>query len=68
MTNEEAIVSLDALLPGQKLKDLQEVVFRYTWQGWTYAEIADQAGYDVGHIRDVGAKLWQQLSIDRVQS
>ncbi|MBD2000275.1 AAA family ATPase [Leptolyngbya sp. FACHB-541] len=63
MTPEEAIVSLDALLPGQKLKDLQEDVFRYTWQGWTYAEIADQVGYDVGHIRDVGAKLWQQLSI-----
>ncbi|HEY9710180.1 MAG TPA: NB-ARC domain-containing protein, partial [Oculatellaceae cyanobacterium] len=63
MTPEEAIVLLDALLPGQKLKDLQEDVFRYTWQGCTYAEIADQVGYDVGHIRDVGAKLWQQLSI-----
>jgi WD40 repeat protein len=63
MTPEEAIVSLDTLLPGQKLKDLQERVFRYTWQGWTYAEIAEEVGYDVGHVRDVGAKLWQQLSI-----
>lgn len=63
MNPDEALVSLDVLLPEQKLKDLQELVFRYSCQGWTYAEIAAQTGYDVGHIRDVGAKLWQQLSM-----
>ncbi|NJN87511.1 MAG: hypothetical protein HC881_15890 [Leptolyngbyaceae cyanobacterium SL_7_1] len=62
MTPEEALVLLDSLLPGQKLKDIQELVFRYSWQGWTYSKIAEHAGYDIGHIRDVGSKLWQQLS------
>ncbi|WP_242060045.1 NB-ARC domain-containing protein [Oscillatoria sp. FACHB-1407] len=62
MTSEEALVLLDSILPGQKLKDIQELVFRYSWQGWTYSRIADHAGYDIGHIRDVGSKLWQQLS------
>jgi WD40 repeat protein len=62
MTPEEALVLLDSLLPGQKLKDIQELVFLYSWQGWTYSKIADHAGYDIGHIRDVGSKLWQQLS------
>lgn len=62
MTPDEALTLLDSLLPDQKLKDVQELVFRCSWQGWTYSKIAEHAGYDIGHIRDVGAKLWQQLS------
>ncbi len=62
MTDEEALALLDKLLQGQKLKDVQELVFRYSWQGWTYPKIAEQAGYDTGHIRDVGSNLWQQLT------
>lgn len=50
MTDEEALALLDTLLQGQKLKDVQELVFRYSWQGWTYPKIAEQAGYDTGHI------------------
>ncbi|MBD2463515.1 pentapeptide repeat-containing protein [Oscillatoria sp. FACHB-1407] len=62
MTPDEALLLLDHLLQEQKLKDLQELVFRYTWEGWTYPEIAKQLGYDTSHIRDVGYELWQQLS------
>ena len=62
MTAEEALVLLDTLLKGKKLKDLQEQVFLYAWQGWTYPRIAEHSGYDTGHIRDVGAQLWQRLS------
>lgn len=62
MSAEEALALLDTLIAGQKLKDIQELVFRYSWQGWTYPQIATHAGYDTGHIRDVGAQLWQQLT------
>ena len=62
MTAEEALVLLDTLLQEQKLRDVQEQVFRYAWQGWTYPAIANQLGYDTGHIRDVGSELWQQLT------
>jgi DNA-directed RNA polymerase specialized sigma24 family protein len=62
VTAEEALALLDTLMPGQQLKDIQETVFRYTWQGWTYAEIAKHAGYEVGYVRDVGYELWQQLT------
>ncbi|MBE9191915.1 pentapeptide repeat-containing protein [Gloeocapsopsis crepidinum LEGE 06123] len=62
MSAEEALILLDKLLAGQKLKDVQELVFRYSWQGWTYPKIAAHAGYDTGHIRDVGSHLWQQLT------
>jgi WD40 repeat protein len=62
LTAEAALALLDTLLLGQKLKDTQELVFRYAWQGWTYPQIAEHAGYDTSHIRDVGAHLWKQLT------
>lgn len=62
MDVDHALVLVDALLKGQRLKDIQEQVFRYSWSGWTYPEIAEQIGYDTGHTRDVGSKLWQQIS------
>jgi hypothetical protein len=62
MTAEEALALLDSLLPGQQLKDVQELVFRYVWQGWSYPKIAEHTGYETGHIRDVGSQLWKQLS------
>lgn len=62
MTAEEALALLETLLQGQQLKDIQTLVFRYAWEGWTYPAIAQHTGYDVGHIRDTGYELWQQLS------
>jgi WD40 repeat protein len=62
MTADEALALLDTLLQGTKLKDVQELVFRYSWQGWTYPEIAQQLGYDDSYIRDVGYELWRQLT------
>ncbi|WP_019500711.1 NB-ARC domain-containing protein [Pseudanabaena sp. PCC 6802] len=62
MTAEEALALLDTLLQKQKLKDIQESVFRYAWQGLTYPEIAQYLGYDASYVRDVGYQLWQQLT------
>lgn len=61
-STEEALALLDTLLPTQKLQDIQEVVFCYSWQGWTYPEIAEHTCYDTSYIRDVGSKLWKKLS------
>lgn len=62
ITDEEALDLLDELLPEQKLTDIQVLVFRYSWQGWTYSAIAEQVGYDTVYIREVGANLWKQLT------
>jgi hypothetical protein len=61
MTSEEALAVLDALLD-TRLKDVQELVFCQSWDGKTYQDMAEQSGYSVEHIRDVGFRLWQQLS------
>jgi WD40 repeat protein len=63
MTADDALALLVNLLQEQQLKDIQTLVFRYAWEGWTYPAIAQQTGYDVGHIRDTGYELWQKLSL-----
>jgi hypothetical protein len=62
MQADEALAILDQLLPNYFLSNLQETVFSQTWDGKTYAEIAQACGYEHNYIRDVGFRLWQTLS------
>lgn len=61
MNIEDALVIVDAVLP-RRLTNVQEQLFRRTWEGKTYLEIAEESGYDPSYIRDVGYRLWQTLS------
>jgi len=59
---EEPLAILDTVLREKCFNDVQEQVFRQSWQGKSYQEIAESTGYDAAYIRDVGYKLWQLLS------
>ncbi|MFQ3679909.1 MAG: hypothetical protein SNJ60_05320 [Pseudanabaenaceae cyanobacterium] len=63
MTVEQALRMVDRLLHRRRLKNIEELLFRQAWEGKTYAQIADSSGYDASYVRDVGYKLWQDLSI-----
>ncbi|MBF2048634.1 MAG: AAA-like domain-containing protein [Elainella sp. C42_A2020_010] len=62
MTDDEALMIVEQLLQPRRLNDLQQLVFCRSWRGQGYAEIAEDVGYDVGYIKDVGSQLWQLLS------
>ncbi|MFM7885159.1 MAG: hypothetical protein ACKPCM_00335 [Pseudanabaena sp.] len=62
MTIDDALNIVDSVLGNKSLSTIQEAIFRQTWEGKTYSEIAEHAGYDAAYIRDVGYKLWQLLS------
>jgi WD40 repeat protein len=62
MTADEALALLDTLLQEQSLRDIQEQVFRHSWEGHTYPDMAERIGYDTGYIRDIGSELWRQLT------
>ncbi|PSB54190.1 NB-ARC domain-containing protein, partial [Chamaesiphon polymorphus] len=62
MTPDEALSRLDSLLQPKVLTQIQEVVFRQTWAGESYAAMADRSGYDEDYIKDVGSRLWKLLS------
>jgi len=62
MTVEEAIALVEQLLERGRLTKVQEIVFRQSWVGQTYSEMAIESDYDHGHIKDVGSQLWRSLS------
>lgn len=65
MTAEEALNLVDSLLCstfGQRLNDVQSVVFLESWLGRTYAEIAVQISYEHDYIKQIGCQLWRSLS------
>jgi NB-ARC domain len=59
---EQAMLVLDKALQKKHLSNIQELVLRLCWSGYTYAQIAESSGYDDDYIRDVGFRLWQTLS------
>lgn len=62
MTVEEASSILYAVLKQHPLNDAQDFIFRETWQGRTYAQMAKNSSYDADYLKFVGFQLWQLLS------
>jgi hypothetical protein len=62
MTVEEALAIVKKFLDQGRLNKIQETVFRQSWEGQSYLEIASNSGYDPGYVKDAGSKLWQLLS------
>jgi WD40 repeat protein len=62
VTPDAALLIVDSLLQPKVLTQIQEVVFRQTWAGESYAAMAEQSGYDEDYIKDVGSRLWKQLT------
>jgi WD40 repeat protein len=62
MTLDEALLLVEQVCDNQCLNQAQEIVFRYAWEGKSYAEMAQDTGYDAGYLKDIGSKLWQSLS------
>lgn len=62
MIVEEALIRVTEVLNRKRLNDVQELVFCKSWDGISYKEIAEQAGYDAEYIKLVGFQLWNLLS------
>ncbi len=67
MKAQEALKLVDTLLNsaqlGQKLNDVESVVFEKSWRGCTYAVIAQELNYEYDYIKQVGSQLWRSLSV-----
>lgn len=62
MKVEEALAILERTLPPGSLNTVKTLVFRQSWEGKGYADIAEDAGYDPDYIKGVAAGLWHSLS------
>lgn len=62
MELEIALEIVKELLAPKYLTAPQEMVFRAAWQGQSYRDLADGAGYDRDYIKGVGAQVWRMLA------
>lgn len=65
LTVERACQLAESLLQTSQssgFNDLQFLVFQRSIAGFTYQEIADEAGYEYDYIKQIGSQLWQMLS------
>lgn len=65
MEVEEALATADALVfakTGKHLSTLQATIFRGTWSGQKYEQIAQVCYCSDAHVKAVGAALWELLS------
>ncbi len=62
MITDDALKVVDTALGKKRLSSVQVIVFRQTWEGQSYSEIAASAGYDFHYIKEVGSGLWRLLS------
>ena len=62
MTVDEALELVEIVLDYQHLNKVQELVFRQSWEGRSYKEIARSSEYEYDSIRVAGAELWKLLS------
>lgn len=66
MTGEKAVLFLYSVLQEKGLEssltNLQEVIFRHSWEGKTYDAIAQDLGYDSDYVRQIGSQVWKLLS------
>ncbi|XWK89231.1 MAG: pentapeptide repeat-containing protein [Phormidium sp.] len=62
MTVDEALELVEIAINYQRLNKVQELVFRQSWEGRSYKEIAVTSEYEYDYIKDAGAKLWKLLS------
>lgn len=65
MTFEESLYFLDNLLTKKRGKELalpEQEILRAAWYNKTYLTIADNLYLSEGYIKDLGSRLWQQIS------
>jgi hypothetical protein len=62
MELELALEIVKQLLAPNYLTTPQEMVFRAAWQGQSYRNLAETAGYDRDYIKGVGAQVWRLLA------
>jgi WD40 repeat protein len=63
MDLERAEAIIKVLLAPKYLSPPQLMVFRSAWQGQSYRDLAETAGYEFNYIKGVGAQLWRILAV-----
>jgi hypothetical protein len=62
LTADEALAIAEFVMDYDRFNEVQEIVFRQSWEGKSYHEMAKVTDYDEAYLKAVGFKLWKKLS------
>jgi len=62
MSHEKLLEAIEQRLFDRDLNSCERYIFEKSWEGERYSTIAQEAGYDRNYIKQIGAKLWSELS------
>jgi hypothetical protein len=62
MSFDDILDAVEELLPADRLGAIDRFIFRQSWLGRTYTEMAHMSGYGNDYIKEVGSRLWHDLS------
>ena len=61
-TIEQVLENVERILQPKQLGPIERFVFRQSWSGQTYSEMAKVSSYGSEYMKEVGYQLWQHLS------
>ncbi|MCL1475679.1 AAA-like domain-containing protein [Argonema antarcticum] len=62
MNVEEVLEAVEQGLLLRQLSPVERFILRQSWMGHTYSDIARDSSYCSAHIKEIGSRLWHDLS------
>ncbi len=59
---EKVLEAVEKVLLSRQLSPVERLVLRQSWLGRGYSEMAQDSAYGIPHIKEVGSRLWHELS------
>lgn len=62
MNVDEVLQAVEQILLSRRLSPVERLVLRQSWSGQTYSEMAQDSAYGIPHLKEIGSRLWHELS------
>ena len=62
MNAEETLEAIDQVILSRQLSLIERFVLRQSCLGHSYSDMAQDSAYGVPHLKEVGSRLWHELS------
>lgn len=62
MSLDDLLNTVERILPQSRFGAIERFILRQSWLGQTYSQMAQESGYGSEYIKEVGSRLWQDLS------
>lgn len=62
MNADEALEIVESQVLSRQLTPIERLIFCHSWEGKGYTEMAQDSGYRSNYFKEIGSRLWHELS------